>query len=458
MKKKVLLVYPSFSFEGSLVEDAESTMPSIPLLYIAGNLVSEHEVRYLDMNLSKKPIEDELQAFNPDFVALTSYAVNFPEAVRVAKSIKSNNLNTKIILGGHHALQCGRQIVEQYPEFDFVLRGEGEFSFRDLVNGKSPLEIPGLLFKANNQVIDNGSAMVPNLDSIQFPAREIVDPKDYSESPIYYLNEPHTFLLSSRGCIHECTFCDYANKDPLRGRSAENVLAELRVMQRQGYKDFRIIDELFSYSKPRVKQICEGMAKEKMDFSWHCQTRADLLDDEMLDKMAGAGCFSIQMGVETGSQRVMDKIKKRLTLETVQKGVDMVKSHGMKAYGSFMLGFPFETDEERYQTIEFAKSLNLDMAFFSIVTPLPGTELWKESGLDAMNNDDLKKLRIFTPEGSFVEKEKIQKVHRDAVKGFYLRPKTALKILADATLNGATRRRTRYLKFLWSQMRSPTYF
>lgn len=446
-EKRVLLINPH-EYSDSIVSSSESIIPPLGLLYIAAVLEEKHNVRIIDLNTSNTNIISEVKKYDPDFIGITSLSPQFPEAIDIIGKIKDYNQDTKIILGGSHVNAIGNIILERFPLIDYIVKGDGEEPIEKLINGIHLGNIEGLSFRKKGKIVDNGIAIIKDLDALPFPARHLVDLNRYKESPFYYRLNPNTTLLSARGCAHHCIFCDYKTRGYPRMQSPERTIDEIKFLVDKGIKDLRIIDEFFTLNKNRIKVICDTLVKEKIDVIWCCQTRADAVDKELLIKMRQAGCYLVQYGIETGNEKIMKRINKNLDLNKVKKAVEVSKSVGLDVHTFFMLGFPFETENDIFDTIKFAKSLKSDICEFSIATPYPGTKMWENTNLDPNDMDVLKNLLFYSPKSSFFNEARIKRLFKYALKEFYLRPNILINILYKAFTRGCIERRKRLLKNL----------
>jgi len=236
-------------------------------------------------------------------------------------------------------------------------------------------------------------------------------------------------MLTSRGCPFGCSFCASSRLFGKfwRGRSAGNVLEEIRMI-RDEYKirNIEFIDDTFTLDKRRVEEICDGIIRERLDVSWGASSRVDGITERLAEKMKKAGCWIIYLGIESGCQKILDEIGKRITLDQVRKAVNAIKKAGIQVLGSFIIGFPGETVEMIEKTIRFAKRLNLDWAQFSILTPYPGTPLFEY----AVKNNllltrDWSKYTATQPiiKLKDVTEEQLKRLFRKAYLSFYLKPK-----------------------------------
>lgn len=248
-------------------------------------------------------------------------------------------------------------------------------------------------------------------------------------------------MMTSRGCPYSCTFClwpqsMYGHKQ--RFRSIDNVMAEIRhLILRYGIREINVDDGTFTTDRKRVIEFCRRLRKESGDLVWTCNGRVDNLDHEMLSEMKKSGCKMIRLGVESGSQDVLDKIKKGLTLKQIEDGIRLVKEHGIQALGGFMFGFPHDSRETVEQTIRFARRLSPDQVQFSISMCYPGTSLYeysKENNLliaESFKEFDM----TYGPvvKTLDMEREELGHILSRAYREFYFRPRFVLQTMCHMT-------------------------
>jgi len=330
-------------------------------------------------------IKDKILYYSPELIGISVKTPTFRSSLNIAKSIKEVDPTIQIVLGGPHPTILPQATVEQNV-IDFVVRGEGEYTLLELVNaideGNDIGEVLGLTYKKKDRVIHNPDRpLIKNLDELPFPARDLlVDREIYS---------PDAFgsLFSSRGCPYRCTFCESHKiwTRNVRFRSPENVVAEMQqVRERYDTRKFDFEDDTFSIDKKRVMKFCKLVIQEKLDIVWSCTTRANLIDDDMLKAMRKAGCFSISIGVESGSEETLRKIKKGVSVAQVREASRLIKKHGISLSAYWMFGFPWETKADIEKTISFMRELDADSNIYSIVTPYPGSELFETVTKDGL--------------------------------------------------------------------------
>ncbi|MBI4549440.1 MAG: B12-binding domain-containing radical SAM protein [Candidatus Omnitrophica bacterium] len=293
-----------------------------------------------------------------------------------------------------------------------VLRGEPEWTVREIARGASPASVAGLTYREGEKIISNPDRRPVPMAEFPVPAFHAVDLNDY-----YYelMGDRFAVLEASRGCSFSCTFCSltmYGNG--VRAKPVENLLEELREARRHGAKNVYFIDLEFTINKKLVKLLCDSLIREPIGLHWTCQTRADLVDAELLAQMKKAGCVLIHYGVESGSQRILDEVDKRLKLRQIEAAFEATHRAGIESLAFILVGLPGETDVERQATLEFVKRLNPTYASFHVASPYPGTPLRR----------DVLPGELF-PESVFPSgktKEELERFARRAFLDYYARP------------------------------------
>jgi anaerobic magnesium-protoporphyrin IX monomethyl ester cyclase len=284
-------------------------------------------------------------------------------------------------------LVAGGPLPSLVPEefldiFDIVVLHEGEHTFLELVkhhlNGTSWRNVLGIVFANNDGTccVNPSRPFEVNLDTIPFPARDMFPNQSYK----YFWQAHHGYTVTSqittRGCPYLCDFCS----NPVFGRSyrersAKNVVTEMREIERLGYDRVFFTDDCFTQNLNRVEEICEILIKEKLDLEWMCLSRADRLDRKTAAKMAKAGCVQIFFGIESGDERMLRIMKKRIIPSDVERVIDSAKRAGIATGGFFILGYPGESDSSLLETLRFSSSLPLDYLSYSFPYPIVGTGL-----------------------------------------------------------------------------------
>lgn len=332
-------------------------------------------------------MRERIHSFKPDIVGITVWTTFAASAFKIASLCKEYDKTMPVIVGGPHiTIKCD-EVMRICPDVDFLVRGEGEETFlelveklqdRDEVKIKRLRNIKGIVFRENGQIIHNSDReFIQELNALPFPARDLLLNKGS------YNSEDMGLLMTSRGCPYNCSYCATGIwKRKIRYRSIDNVIDEIKfVINAYRTQQFTIKDDTFTVNRKRVLEFCDKLIKENLNINWDCNTRVDVVDGELLKKMKAAGCNSIKVGIETGSQRVLGLINKRTTLSQAREAARLFRKVGIYWTGYFMMGLPSETKEEIYQTRKFMKELKPDFASLSVYEPFPGTDLF-EIGID----------------------------------------------------------------------------
>ncbi len=402
----------------------------------AGHKVSYMDSVMLDLDMEKTLLE--AQKISPEVVFMETTTPSILADYEFLKTIKKATGAT-IIVSGPHATYFHKTVLQECSAIDVVIRHEFDTKIAGVVSNLADLsEVKGIAYRNGQDIIDNGDGeLCEDLDTIPLPDRDIVPWQWYLEA--WYSRRPFMNMMTARGCPYQCSFClwpqsMYGHKQRLR--SLDNVFAEIHhLVTRYGVREINIDDGTFTINRKRVIEFCRRLRKEKINLIWTCNGRVDNLDDEMLSEMKHSGCKMIRLGVESGSQEVLDKIKKGLTLGQIEEGVRRVKKSGIQALGGFMFGFPYDSKESVEKTISFAKKLSPDQVQFSINMCYPGTFLYEY----AIENDLLlaKSFNEFDmTHGPVVktrdmERQDLEHILARAYREFYFRPQYILQTLMN---------------------------
>ena len=354
------------------------------LAYLAAVLEeNQHEVKVLDLqmtNLDPQQLESALSGTNADIVGVTTSTLTYWPAVEVLKAAKKVLPNALTVLGGPHVTALPEQTLTQAPEVDIVVRGEGEKTMLELarlgdkINAASLNEVDGITYRKNGQAHSTPDrAFIENLDELPHPAYKFFPLDRYSMAGTNYLP-----IMTSRGCPLGCTFC-LASKmcgTKFRTRSPAKVIEELEWMRDNLHADvIAFYDDTFTVDKKRAGDICELIKQRKFDLPWDCRTRVDQINREILIKLRDANCKLVHFGVESGSQVMLDAMKKRTTVEKNAWAIKLAKEVGIGVAISVVVGYPGETPAMLQQTFDFIKQTKPDFVYVCQAIPYPGTEL-----------------------------------------------------------------------------------
>ncbi|MCX5786762.1 MAG: radical SAM protein [Elusimicrobia bacterium] len=341
-----------------------------------------HTVKIFDPEPCGMPLElmwKKVAEFRPDIVGITSVTSNFMWARQAAIEAK-RRLNCMVIMGGPHVNAVPRSTLQSMPELDAVILGEGEIPMLALANefdarGKVDFnKIPGAALMEGWEYREiPRPEIISGLDRLPYPARDLLD------IDLYLPGQKTVTLISSRGCPSQCTFCaNICMGRKFRAHSPEFVVGEMAyVAEKYGIRHFRIYDDCFTADPVRVSRICDLIINEHLNITWDAAGRVNTLqDDALILKMKQAGCICILLGIETGSQRILDLMKKGTTLAMAEECCSKLRKRGISYVNSFMIGNEGDTKETVIATIAFAKKLKSAAAVFNILIPYPGTLLF----------------------------------------------------------------------------------
>lgn len=328
-------------------------------------------------------ITDALKHIKPEYIGIQMYTGTFKSAQNVADIAKSLDSKTKIVVGGTHPSLDPVGTIK-YKNYDYLIQGEGEYAMLDIVNEVNKYQIKGIAFKDNDgKIVQNEERdFIEDLDSLPFPLRD----KFYTGNGQIDIGA----IITSRGCPFQCTYCASPQiwKKKTRYRSVENVLEELYFMVKFHNISFvRFQDDTFTLKNKHATEICEGILKKGLNLEWICDTRVDKLDKQLLELMKRAGCIRIKIGVESGSDEILKKVKKGLTKEQIRNAVDLIKAVGIPLTVYLMIGFPGETNEDVKKTIEFAEEIDAEYNSLGVIAPYYGTEMYKDLSARGFNFD-----------------------------------------------------------------------
>lgn len=441
-KKKILLIYPPSPVMNREDRCQQPTkellvippLPPTDLMYLAAVAEREGlEAKIADYSQGGN-FEEDLRNFKPDYLVVNVATPTFKSdlsAMTVAKEICPNIIT---IAKGAAFLTVAFEVMYFQKDLDLILFGEPEDTLKEILQGKPYSEILGLYYRDDLRAKFTGSRpFIEDLDRLPFPARHLVDNNIYRRPDN---NQVQATIKVSRGCPFHCFFClaTPVSGAKVRKRSPENIVEEIKeCVNKYGIKNFLFWSDIFNIDKEWVMELCQKIIDSGLDITWSANTRADTADEEMAQKMYEAGCRLVSIGVESGSQEMLDKIGKKITLDDVRLTVKIFKKAGIKIYNYFVIGLPWEDEETVEDTIDFAIELDSDFISFYTATPLPGTRFYeyaKENKL--INSDTSFSSAYFYPSVNthHLSKDKVFELHKKAVKSFYLRPSYICKMLA----------------------------
>jgi anaerobic magnesium-protoporphyrin IX monomethyl ester cyclase len=420
----------------------DSCKPPLGLLYVATTLKQRtpHIVYVIDAEakrLSFEELAEMVAKLKPDVVGITAWTDLWYPSYRSGELIKKASPSAHLCYGGPH--------ISIYPEeslaipfVDSVIVGDGEIPFVYLCNqlshGIEDNSFTGLHLKKGGVKPEPDTFYIhSDLDSLPIPDRTLLPLEDYNSA----LSNQHftTTMITSRGCPHRCTFCKL-NFQKTLSRSAENVLEEFRQIKALGIHEVEVYDDTFTWSHKRVETICTGLIQEKIDITWAVRDRVSKPSQRLLNLMYKAGCHRINYGIESGVQRVIDGMKKNITLQQARDAVRMAKEAQLQVLAFYMFGQLDESVEDMKVTIDFSLELDTDYAFYSLTIPYAGTEMYHEALRKNIITTDYWQAYAILPIPNFVPPQlinthasldELQEIQNLATRAFYLRTRQIIR-------------------------------
>jgi len=384
---KIVLIFPPNVYQ------TKQSMPPLGIAWLAAVLRENgfKDVSIIDSmanRYSNEDIIDLLKKESPDMVGISFGTQIRFSAFDLVRAIKKNFPKVIIVVGGPHPTLTTQDTLENVPEIDMVVRGEGEVSFLNLVkeiDKNGDLEnVRGISFrdKTGEIVHNTDETAVQDLDSLPLPARDLLPMEKYEQTTALS-KKRCTNIMTSRGCPYQCVYCSVSEQwgHKIRQRSAKKVVDEIEFLLKTYpfLGGIRFFDDTFTVNKNRVLEICSEIIKRKLNFAWECETRANTIDWEMAEAMKKAGCEFIDLGVESGSDRILKNIKKNITVAQAIEAVKVIKKAGIGLKIFIMHGLPGETCQDIRQTVFLSRylchKLKADGATQGITIIYPGTEL-----------------------------------------------------------------------------------
>ena len=381
---KILLIYPYF-LDNRILEDDIRVVPQ-GLFYIAALLESKgHEVALLDWHsIDKTPeiVEAELTRQQPDIIGFSILHANRWGGIDIARTARSLCPRATIVFGGVGATHLWRHLLSNFSEIDYIVLGEGELTFLELVNALSneadvSIEtIDGLALRKSGQPVKtNERAPVCDLDELPNPAK----------------NFTFQHVALTRGCTHNCHFCGsprFWNRQ-VRSHSEDYFVYQLELIAARGVRFFYFSDDTFTLDRERVIRVCRQIITKQLGINWAAISRIDLISDEILGWMRRAGCIQISYGVESGSPAIRKKLGKHLSNPRIQRVFELTQSYGIMARAYFIYGCPLESDRTIQETIDLMHLIKPLSTIFYILDIFPGTKLYDDMLQRLGANDDL---------------------------------------------------------------------
>ena len=427
----------------SLKSNDYGSFPPLGLLYIGTWLTkhTDHEVKLLDAvsaRLSHQAIRDEIAAFAPDIVGLTTFTVTLVDSLTISKNVKAISPDIHVCWGGPHVNAYPAEALA-FDEVDSIVLGEGERVFTELVDALSEKRtvegirgIKGVYTKPLTGAIDHDAKdVIENLDDLPFPDRSWMPPGRYYTPGMRMANA--TTMMASRGCPYNCVFCSVPHR--FRIRSVENVVEEMVECERKyGIQEIHFVDDLFNVTDKRLVEFCEQVIRRNVKIIWGFKGSPKAVSKESLKLAARAGCVRAHYGVETYTAEGLKALGKVSTIEEIKKAFALTRAAGIRSIAYMIIGSPHEKSfEEVTGCIPFIRDLRPDYVVYSLFSPYPesrafqlGVErgLWDKDAWQKFMLDPRPDYDLPTAWTEYLSKEQLVKAFRKVNYAFYAHPAT----------------------------------
>ena len=441
MNKNIDVVLINPYDENALKNALGFITPPLNLMYLASSLEKEsYNVKIVDDDLLQSgydKVSKMVEKINPQLVGLTATTSTIKSAMKYVDLVKDLLPDSLTVLGGSHVTFMPLETLKSSENLDAVVMGEGEETIVDFANhsyhGKNDLEdVNGIVYRdleSGNLKTTQKRPLIKDLDSLPFPARHLVPFDSYGAS-----QEQTGGIITSRGCVYSCNYCSSSliMGKKFRSRSPENVLDEIEELtNKYNINDIGFMDDTFMLNKRRADDIANEIKARDVDISYVASSRVDRVDSDLLQNLKSSGLKTIYYGVESGSQRILDLMKKGITLKQAENAVKAAKNAGLDVLTSFILGYPGETEDDINKTIDFSTKLDSDYCQYSILTPFPGTPIYNELiEKDLIDNEDWHEYTVLKSVLKYDEmglnKKMVERKLATAYLKFYTRPKYLL--------------------------------
>ncbi len=442
----VLLINP-LTLEDSMV----NITPNLGLGYLAASLRNHgFQVDIWDgvkKEMTKKRLEERLKSSDYDVAGFQVYTRSVNEVREGLEMVKSLNPKVVTVIGGPHPSGDPEGSLT-HLKTDFAFRGEAEIGLVQLLKKLSGQEertfqeITNLIWKDNGKILCNPLQPIEDLDAVEMPAWDLINPNDYPYAPIGAFSKKFqlTSISTTRGCPYKCTFC--ANNTimgrKVRARSTELIMKEMELLHDEyGIREFQIIDDNFTSRKELTLGVCKGIIDKGWDISLSFPNgvRLSTLDEDILHLLEKAGCYSLGLGIESGSPRTLKNMRKAQSIEEIKEKVNLIhRVTKIRTTGFFIIGYPTEDKDDILETIRLSKELPIDRAQFTICLPVPGSEmtekLVKEGKLANVDFSDISFQNIvYVPENMTLSE--LKRLRLKAYMAFYLRLRIILGLFSE---------------------------
>ncbi len=363
----------------------------------------------------------------PDMIGVSATTSGFLDGYRLASLVKEKCPGVITVFGGVHISALGGELLEGYPEIDYLCLGEGEVTMAELADGRDPKAIDGLAWRNGKGVTVNRPRVhIADLDSLPFPAYGKLAgfPRGYNLPLFSYVRAPGATMITSRGCPYQCSYCDRSVfKRGFRYNSAGYIYEHMRHLRNDfGVRHVNIYDDLFTMNRDRIEELCGLLVTKPLGMNFNCAVRVGHADDDLLALLKRAGCLMVSLGIESADPDMLKRHKAGVKLEAVRDTVARIRKQGLRAKGLFMMGLPGETEDSVRATSDFVMSLGLDDMNMAKFTPFPGAPIWAGIEKEGTLENDWQQMNclnfVFVPKG-ISSRERLDRLYNEHVKRFY---------------------------------------
>ena len=443
-----------------IFDDDVGVYQPLGLLYLHSSLKNKRpqdDVHILDCvaeGLDTSTLIERISRTKPDIIGVTVLTFQLVEIYRCAAAIKKHFPETLLVFGGPHTHLYPEEVLRN-QNVDYVLTGEGENTFPLFIDsiekGADLSKVPGLFFRDSDGKTVKGQppVYVKDLDDLPPPDFNVIPLEKYSS---VMDNGLTAMLITSRGCPFHCVYCDRPHMgNAYRVHSPQRVLEDLLQVRKFGIKNIQIFDDTFTLKKSRIFEICSLIADERLDINFSIRARVNSVNEELLEALKRAGCRRISFGVEAGSDRMLKALRKDTTVEEVELAFKLCKKIGIDTLADFIIGGPEQTKSDVEDTLNFAIKLDPDYVQFTIMTPFPGTELYRAGLADGLIKKDYWREFAKKPTESFetpvweehLSKSELLDYFSRSYQRFYRRPKYVIRELYKIRSFGELYRKAR---------------
>ena len=425
------------------IKIAAPSYPNMTLATLAGNLIDKHEVKIIDLDMYSNyqtVLFNTIKKFKPDIIASSTKTTEYISVKHLMTIIKEKYPKITTIVGGVHVTVFPEEAIKEGC-FDIIAIGESDRTISDILSTKKLSDVSGIVYKDKKLkkiIFTKKRELIQDINILPYPAWNLFDLSRYTNSRLSSRNNPVGHLETSRGCSYQCNFCNKSIFGTFyRVKNVNRVVDEIEYMLNCGFKEIHIIDDSFTQNIVRAKKVCREIIRRKLKFSWSLinGVRVNLVDEEFFQLANKAGCWQSGFGIESGDQRVLNRINKKITLSEIKHAVKIAEDAGIDTFGFFIFGLSGETVDSMKKTINFAKSLPLTTAKFGMCIPYPGTVFFNELKAEGrIRTYDWSKYKIHQIDDPLFDHpnlswDQIAHYRAKAFREFYLRPSYVIRRL-----------------------------